>query len=392
MSKQWKVSLANLCIGAYRLLSIGAKAARSPVHEQKFSRIVVFSTTALGDFMLNTPAIRALRNRYPDARITLVANPRNRDLVSACRDVNDIVFWDHKAKTLAATIWRLRQRKPQLAVILHSKAPYDLIAAVFAGCSYLFKNIYDDELPGQERWLAAATRTRDEGHLIQSKLDLVGHLGCDTTNTEMFVPVRAAIGSPPAKTVIGFQLGASQPIRCWPIEHFVSLAKALLAEAEDTMIALIGSDKESPLANRFMVGLTPQQRQRVISHVGQTTLPTLVTVIQGMKVLVTGDTGPLHLAIALKVRTVSLFATASPKKTGPYQDQDLHRVLHAAIESDLAAAECLQPMALIKVDEVLRAVVGSMRGAEPGPRRSSQAAAGQVQQSARPEMALLAAS
>lgn len=392
MSKQWKVWLANICIGAYRLLSIGRNAACSPVREQKFSRLVVFSTTALGDFMLNTPAIRALRNRYPDARITLVANPRNRDLVSACPYVDDIVCWDHKAKSIVPTIWRLRKRKPQLAVILHSKGPYDLIAAVFAGCSYLFKNIYDDELPGQERWLEAATWTRDEGHLIQSKLDLVGQLGCDTSNTEMFVPARPVTGAAPA-SIIGFQLGASQPVRCWPIEHFIKLAKALLAEAEDTAIALIGSDRERSLETRFMAGLTSQERQRVTSYVGRTTLPTLITVIQRMKVLVTGDTGPLHLAIALKVRTVSLFATASPKKTGPYQDTALHKVLHVAMDwRQPAGAEPLHPMAYIKADEVLHAVVASMRGAETGHPQLLPAAARPGQRTARSEVAVLAVS
>ena len=393
MSKQWKMRLANFCIRAYRLLGTGTKAARAPVHEQQFSRIVVFSTTALGDFMLNTPAIRALRARYPDAGITLVANPRNRDLVSACRYVNDIVFWDHKAKSLVATIWRLRKRKPQLAVILHSKAPYDLIAAVFAGCSCLFKNIYDGEPPGQERWLDAATWTRDEGHLIQSKLDLVGHLGCDTSDTEMFAPVRPAVAVSPGHRVIGFQLGASQPIRCWPIGHFVKLAKGLLAEADDAVIALIGSDKEKGLADELMAGLTPQERQRVVSYVGRTSLPTLLSVIQGMKVLVTGDTGPLHLAIALKVRTISLFATASPTKTGPYQDKALHKVLRAAIDSRaLTEVERMHPMALIEVDEVLGSVIDLLRGAEPLPRPSSPEHARHAARAARPEMALQAVS
>ncbi|SPS01118.1 glycosyltransferase family 9 protein [Cupriavidus taiwanensis] len=390
MSKQWKVWLANLCIGLYRALC-PRPGASGP--GQSFSRIVVFSTTALGDFMLNTPAIRALRVRYPDADITLVANPRNRDLVSACQYVNHMVFWDHKAKSVVATIWRLRKRRPQLAVILHSKGPYDLIAAVFAGCSYLVKNIYDDELPGQERWLDAATWTRNEGHLIQSKLDLVGHLGCDTTNTEMFLPVRPAIGGPSAKIIIGFQLGASQPVRCWPIEHFVALAKALLAETENAMIALIGSDKEGSLATRFMAGLTPQERQRVVNHVGQTTLVTLVTVIHGMKVLVTGDTGPLHLAIALKVRTVSLFATASPKKTGPYQDKALHKVLRAPL--DLRAptgVERVHPMASIRVDEVLRSVIDLLRGATPVPPQSLPEDPRHARRTARPEMAVQAVS
>ncbi len=47
-----------------------------------------------------------------------------------------------------------------------------------------------------------------------------------------------------------------------------------------------------------------------------------------MAVLVTGDTGPLHLAIALQVPTVSLFVTANPNWTGPYQDLDIHTIIH----------------------------------------------------------------
>ncbi|WP_354675388.1 glycosyltransferase family 9 protein [Cupriavidus alkaliphilus] len=361
MSKQWKVWLANLCIGLYRALCPKPRASGP---SQSFSRIVVFSTTALGDFMFNTPAIRALREKFPNARITLVANPRNRDLVSGCHFVDDVIYWDHKAKSLVATIRSLRRRRPELAMILHSKAPYDVVAATLAGCTYVFKNIYDDEQPGLERWLAGATRTCDAGHLIQSKLNLVGQLGCNTTNAEMFVPVRPASASSPRKTIIGFQLGASQPVRCWPVGHFVQLARSLLAESDETRIALIGSDKESLLANHLLAALTEPERQRVVNYVGRTSLPELLGAIQGMAVLVSGDTGPLHLAIALKVRTVSLFATACPTKTGPYQDQALHKVIRLPADA-AAVTTALQPspMSLIAVEDVRQAVVHAIRGA-----------------------------
>lgn len=72
-----------------------------------------------------------------------------------------------------------------------------------------------------------------------------------------------------------------------------------------------------------------------------------------MDVLVTGDTGPLHLAITLQRPTVSLFATADPKWTGPYQD--LH--LHTIINKKPSPNERLQAsMDLITVDEVFNAV------------------------------------
>lgn len=369
MSKQWKVWLAHACIGTYRFLRSGT-SSRPLDRDCEFERIVVFSTTALGDFMFNTPAIRAIRARYPHAKITLVCNPRNNDLVSGWRCVDEVIYWDHRAKSLPWIIWRLRRSRPQVAVTLHSKAPYDVVAAILSGCDHVFKNIYEDEPSGMERWLSGATRTRGEAHLIQSKLDLVAQLGCDTTDREMCVPIRPARSPSPQKTrktVIGFQFGASQPIRCWPAERFVELARSLLQRSPDYVIALIGTGKEREAENRFLSGLTPQERQRVTSYVGKTTLRELLGVINSMHVLVTGDTGPLHLAIALKVRTVSLFATANPRKTGPYQDEHLHRVVHVPVDTgSLNEGPQCSPMNAIQVDDVLSNVIASIEAATSG--------------------------
>jgi len=367
MSKQWKIWLAHACIGTYRFFRGGISRRRPLDRDSAFQRIVVFSTTALGDFMFNTPAIRAIRARYPHARITLVCNPRNNDLVSEWQCVDEVVYWDHRAKSLPRIIWRLRQSRPQVAVTLHSKAPYDVVAAILSGCDHVFKNIYEDEPSGMERWLSGATRTRGEAHLIQSKLDLVAQLGCNTTDREMCVPIRPARTLSSQKTIIGFQLGASQPIRCWPAERFVELARSLLQRSPDYVIALIGTAKEREAENRFLAGLTPQERKRVTSYVGKTTLRELLGVINSMQVLVTGDTGPLHLAIALKVRTVSLFATANPRKTGPYQDEHLHRVVHVAVDTgSLNEGPQCYPMNAIKVDDVLSNVIESIQAATNG--------------------------
>ncbi|MDT3253923.1 glycosyltransferase family 9 protein [Serratia sp. root2] len=358
MSKQWKVKLANACLRLYTNLGSNFRDKDTFDKKRDFDRIAIFSTTALGDLMFNTPAIRAIRERYPAAKITLISSYKNGGLVGTSSYFDDVIYWDHKAKDMLGVICRLKKNRPQLAVILHSKAPYDVITAILSGCEYLFKDAYKNDLTGMEQWLTG-TSIRGKGHLIQRKLDLVGQLGCDTQNREMFIPVDfPSQQKQPGEVVIGFQMGASEPLRCWPVSRFVGLAKKLLARSPDYRIALIGTPKEKAIEHEFMAGLTVEEQTRVISHIGKTTLPQLLAVMKNMEVLVTGDTGPLHLAIALKTKTVSLFVTANPKQTGPYQNTELHQVMYVPIDTqNLSEEQRHQPLSIISSEEVMERVL-----------------------------------
>lgn len=122
-------------------------------------------------------------------------------------------------------------------------------------------------------------------------------------------------------------------------------------------IALIGSHKETDLEQEFLNAFTPEEQQRINSYIAKTTLPQLLGIIQSFDLLVTGDTGPLHLAIALKTRTISLFYTANPKHTGPYQDSELHHILSLErLPEPCSPQEQQWPLALFKAEEVLRIV------------------------------------
>ncbi|HHU0746733.1 TPA: glycosyltransferase family 9 protein [Serratia marcescens] len=364
MSKQWKVKLANACLRFYTKFGGNYKDKRSFDKNRDFERIAIFSTTALGDLMFNTPAIRAIRERYPRAKLTLVSSYKNGGLVGTSSYFSDVIYWDHKAKDMLGVIRRLKKNRPQLAVILHSKAPYDVITAICSGCEYLFKDVYKNDLSGMEQWLTGIS-IRDRGHLIQRKLDLVSQLGCDAQNREMFIPVDfpqqpKSLG----KVVIGFQMGASEPLRCWPVSHFIGLAKMLLAHSTEYQITLIGAPKEQVIEREFMAGLTAEEQSRVASYIGKTTLPQLLGVIDNMDVLVTGDTGPLHLAIALKTKTVSLFVTADPKQTGPYQNPELHQVMHVPTETQqLSDIQRRQPLSIITSQKVMEKVMLSLGAA-----------------------------
>lgn len=113
--------------------------------------------------------------------------------------------------------------------------------------------------------------------------------------------------------------------------------------------------RELELPEAFFVLLPEQYHNNIENLVGKTSLPDLLSQIKIMDVLVTGDTGPLHLAIALQIPTVSLFVTADPKWTGPYQDLHLHTVINKVLSVDN------YPMELIKVDEVLDVINKKIR-------------------------------
>lgn len=106
-----------------------------------------------------------------------------------------------------------------------------MLVAIAAGCQYLFKDVYGNKPSGMERWLTGVSHSSD-GHLIQRKLDMVGQLGCRTNNPDMFIPVAfPALEKPAGKILIGFQMGASEMLRRWPVDRFVELAQRLLAHS-----------------------------------------------------------------------------------------------------------------------------------------------------------------
>ncbi|MBS0971161.1 MULTISPECIES: glycosyltransferase family 9 protein [Yersiniaceae] len=358
MAKKWKTALTNAFLRGYVALTRRLQDPRTLDAQQEFRSIVIYSTTALGDLMFNTPAIRAVKQRYPKAFITLVSSEKNRGLVAESDYFDDVVYWDEKVRDLFSVVGQLRRRQPELAIILHAKPPYDVLSAVLAGCRYILKDIYGGKPCGLERWLANPF-VRYNGHLIQRKLDLVARLGCDAGNTDMAIPVPfPLLEKAPGKIQIGFQMGASGQLRCWPVPHFIALAKRLLALGPAYQIVLIGTRKEAALEREFLAGMTAQELQQVVSHIDKTGLKALLGIMNNMDVMVTGDTGPLHLAIALKTPTVSLFVTANPAHTGPYQDPALHRVIQVPLTTkNLTPEQLRQPLCIISADEVFERVV-----------------------------------
>lgn len=357
MSKKWKVKLTNWFLRRY-VPRKGRLLDKSTLNAQThFDSIVIYSTTALGDFMFNTPAIREVRRRYPNAYITLVAHRKNQQLVEKGLHYDRVVYWDNKIKSLPVLVKSLKEHQPDLALILHSHLPYDVISAVMAGVKYIIRDNYMNGISGLEEWLSNYV-FHYYGHFVRRKMELVSVLGCDPNAVAMEIPSPYQPGvKDPDATVIGMQIGASTESRCWPIAHFAKLIDMIAQRHSAVKIVLIGGGADSARGEELLRQLSDKNKEIVTNQIGKTDLQQLITLIDGFDVLVTGDTGPLHLAVGVKTKTISLFVTADSRSTGPIQDTELHRIIQVSRTGHTMALEEISPMGVIQPERVYAELV-----------------------------------
>jgi hypothetical protein len=129
-------------------------------------------------------------------------------------------------------------------------------------------------------------------------------------------PATLALGQ--EEPVIALQVATRHSRRTWPLEAFTRLA-GLLVDKLGGRVWLLGTTDERPQGESLRQGLTPEQRERVVNLQGKTDLQELAARLREAHLLVSGDTGTLHLAAAMGTRTLGVFlGPASCFETGPY--------------------------------------------------------------------------
>ena len=328
MRKIWKTKLLDKAIVIHNFVKRHQVETSVDFSALRPAHILIFSTTALGDFLFNTPAIRAVRNRYPDAIITLIAHQKFAEFLQEGDDWDNLVFWNNKAITIPGLLKQLKSYpKAELALLLHSHEPYDYLSAIMAGAKYIIKDNYKDNVPLRDKWLIDYI-IAFKGHIIERKLQLVQALGCDITDIEMKLPFRVAEKKVLPSPTVGLQLGASTPERCWAPENFAAMTLQLLDHSPHLSFVLIGGPGDKGRAEAFLNLIPEQYHDRIVNRVGDTSLPELCALINDFDLLVTGDTGPLHIAVTVKTPTLGLFVTANPYATGALQNPELHHMIY----------------------------------------------------------------
>jgi lipopolysaccharide heptosyltransferase II len=343
-----------------RPTDLGTKAIR---------RILVVSSTAIGDTLLSTPALRSLRLAYPEARISLLINPAYIGMFRDHPRVDELIPYRRGWLGFAWQVPVLRRRHFDLVCILHGNEPQATPLAYLSGARFIFK------LPNTSRFRFLLTNSGTVldwdafEHGIDQRLAVAKLAMGTTTDRRMELPVadaaRTAVTELLAQQNVGadtpliaLQAGASTASRRWAPGHFVALAKRLLAERPTARIVLTGSPGERSLTKVIATGI---DNARVWNAAGKVPLPLLPALVERCALMVSGDTGPMHLAVTVGTPVVALFAVSDWRRSGPAYDLDRHVVIQKWRTCDPCKSKnCpyAEPLCMenITVDEVFEAV------------------------------------
>jgi ADP-heptose:LPS heptosyltransferase len=293
-----------------------------PAVMERVKRILLITTTAIGDTMFSTPAIRAVKETYPGKEVHVLCHIRNRPLLEENPYVDRLFFFHGKAKRMISLLRILKGQHYDLVIILHGNDPEAIPLAWSTGAPYLIGS-------GGSRFAFALSRgvvcTDGRRHAIEQRLDLVRAIGAETEkrNMDLFLPKEwesladrilgnsFADGDTP---LIGFHPTGSGSYKWWPAEYFAKLGERLIAHCRARFV-IISSKGEGEVARSIALRL----QGRALLTEGRFDLMEVACLIKKCRLFIANDSGPLHMALALGVPTLALIGADSPLRIGPYQ-------------------------------------------------------------------------
>ena len=323
---------------------------------ERVRRVLVVSCTALGDSLLSTPAIRATRKLFPEAEIFWLIKPAYLPLFRSNPHVDGFLPYRGGLKGLRGLVASLRGF--DLFLSFHDSDEGPVLAAVLAGVPFILRTGLRDE--GVRAFLSARVPYRDEVHAVEQRLDVLRVLMGEPSlefDPRLELPVTAEAREFSARLLqgrprIGFQCLGSNPYCAWPLDRFRALAEALRGLYPQGRIYLLGAKKDERTLSYLADG------RFVLNLAGKIPIAYLGGVVAGLDLLVTIDTGPMHVAFAVGTPTVCLFVPSEVRHTGPYQDLERHRVIRKERPCKPCRRKyCEKPwcMELISVEEVISA-------------------------------------
>jgi lipopolysaccharide heptosyltransferase II len=323
-----------------------------------YSNILIRATNWVGDAVMSLPALRAIRERFPQAKIAILAKHSVADLYINKSFADEIVLYDLKSSSAMGR--KLRSRKFDCAILLQNAFEAAWIAWLARiperigykrdGRMILLTRAIDvpkpGEIPRHERFYYLELLRR--AGLIDALPD------CDAIRLEHVRKVNNG-------RVIGVSPGAAYgTAKRWLPERFAEAAGAL-AEARGASIALFGTKSERALCEDIARMLNGRA---VANYAGQTTLAQFIDLAADCELFLTNDSGSMHIASALGVPTVAIFGATNDTATGPTGSQA--RVVRQPVDcSPCLLRECPidhRCMTGVSAERVVKEALDLLRG------------------------------
>jgi len=367
-------------------------------------RILVRGVNWLGDAIMTTPALMRLREARPNAHIALLTPAKLAELWQHYPAVNEVIAIG-RGDTLICVAKRIRRGRFDTAVLFPNSPRSALevflarvpqrVGAAQPWRTWTLTNVVSRRTESEGRTLTTKrsaaevqrlirenpTKPRDSfpaaSHQVHDYLRIIGALGGDMTPlvpaiyvTEAeVITIRKRFGASEHKPLLGLNPGAEYgPAKRWPEQRFVEAARRLTAQT-DCQWWIFGGPSDVDVAQRIAIGIG---EDRARSLAGKTSLRELCAAMKACSVVLTNDTGPMHIAAAVGTPVAVPFGSTSPELTGPGWPAGRG---HKLVSGQAACAPCFRRtcpidfrcMTSIVSDQIVQAVLPLVRNSAPGP-------------------------
>ncbi|MDP3790624.1 MAG: lipopolysaccharide heptosyltransferase II [Candidatus Omnitrophota bacterium] len=327
-------------------------------------KILIVNVNWIGDVIFSTPFIKTIRDAYPDSYIACLLHPRCIDVLKDNPRIDEIIIYDEEGahKGLIGKlklIAYLRKKRFDIAFILHrsfTKALITFLAAVKERVGYPTKK--------RGMFLTKLVEISDEEiHKVEYFLNLARAYGIAVGDVayEFFVKQsdRQKIkqflnenGIGDKDLLIVLCPGGNWNPKRWPRENFAQLADIFI-ERLNAKVVISGAKKDIALAE----DIGRSMKNRPVISCGKTDLKGLGALMERANLVVANDTGPMHIAVAMKSNVIALFGPTSAGLTGPY-GKGSYNVISKNEECDVPCYDMTctdnRCMALIKPEDVFK--------------------------------------
>jgi len=314
--------------------------------------ILVIDFGQLGDVVLSLPALSAIRQRFPRARITVAVGKSCAEVVKlsgyadATLDVDRVALRDGPKPWALMRIIRLtkevRRARFDFVIDLHSLSETNLLGFLSGAPRRLYAKRPGRSLDFLSNFRPAPSVEDRSSHAIDRYLKVLAPLGVkevervphlrtraedDAAVEQMLKREKAHAGAP----LIGLFPGAGHPSRRWPLERFAALADKLVRDTDVRIIVFAGPEE------RALVKEMREQFPKGTVIFDKLTIPQLASALARLSVFVSNDTGPMHIATAVGASVVLLLDRRAPASYLPIHGR--HQIIYSSAINDVTVEE-----------------------------------------------------
>lgn len=311
--------------------------------------ILALRPNAIGDFMFSLPALHALRHTYPQAKITLLGKQWHADFLrNRPSPVDEVIVVPPAPGVGAPPDAKLDPEPGRRFMAAMRDAKFDIAVQMYGGGRYsnayimslgakLTIGLKTPEAAPLDRWLPYGEVSNRRLELLQVAA-LVGAtpplMAREVTVTEQDRREAAAlIPYTPSERIVVLHPGASDVRRHWPAERFAAVADVLASQG--ATIAISATDGERHLARTIV----EHMRHDALDLTGQLSLSGLCGLLDRAVMMISNDTGPLHLALSIGTPTVGIFWLTNLLEAHPLRQHLLRPALSVRTHCPVCGAE-----------------------------------------------------